>query len=1001
MARSHNEEELDRLRRAVRLADLCRRKGILLQRPAPGDNTLVGPCPFHEDHEGCLVITPAKNRWECRGTCHRGGDVIEFVRALEKVSFQQAVDMLRRESGALPAPATLTTRTGWKHPVLIAPDAAPTDAALLACVAEFYHRTLQSTAKGLAYLKERAIFSPEAVSTFKLGYANRSLGYRVPATTAQGRALKEQLQRIGVLRPTGHEHFNGCVVFPIYDARGEVVEMYGRRLLCPVREAPAHWYLAGPRAGVWNAPGLTGQEEWLVCGSLVDALSLWVCGFRNVTASYGPFGFTPDHWHWLRQHRPRRILLCFGNHEAGNRGANELAQQLEPEGVEAWRVEFHPHTDVNDLVRGFGGMRAKEEDPRAALAARFAAARRLLPDSGPARPVVVPVSAPVPALTIPTSPSPVPREATADSSASRAFPATPSVPASTSSSDRTTAPVFEVLHDGQQAELRIGGRSYRVRGLDHNTSFDQLKVNLRVLYGEGAGQERFHVDTLDLYNARQRAAFLAAGQQILGVPRATLETDLAQLLLKLEAHQETQLLAKAKIAEPVNAGPKMSPEEEAKALSFLREPKLFQRLLADFELAGVVGEETNKLLGYLIAISRKLDQPLSARIAARSAAGKSALLNAILDFVPAEDKQVMTAMTGQALYYLPEDGLAHKVLAIVEEEGTSPASYPLKILQSEKELVLAVTVKDPDGGLPRTQLKRVRGPVAQFTTSTRSEADDEWENRSLILSVDEGRPQTQRILRAQRQEETLRGLLRDLDRQEILTTHHNAQRLLRPLRVHNPFAEALTFPDHRLRLRRDHKKYLGLIRATAFLRQYQKPVKSCQYKGQTLQYIEVDLEDVRLVHELTVQALGRSLDELAPPTRSFLLALHEMVTAMAREQQISAEAVRFSRRTVREKTGWSVTQVKEHLIRLLELEYVIVHRVPGLANRWEYELAWDGQGTEGNLFINGLAPLAKLATEAAGPTVGTVTPAVDLPGTTDFDGKNGPLTAKTPPLARR
>jgi DNA primase catalytic core len=940
------DDELDTLKREVSLADLCRRRGIEFK--GQGEN-LAACCPFHDDREPSFIVTPAKNLWHCFGECNKGGDVIAFIMAFEKVSFRHAVDILRREAGAVPAAPTLTTIRGTQHPVLIEPGAELSDAALLAHVANYYHQAMKNTSKGMAYLQERGILSPEAVNTFKLGWSNRTLGYRVPATTAQGKALKAQLQKIGILRDSGHEHLSGCVVFPIYNARGEVVEMYGRRSLSPVRDAPKHLYLPGPHAGVWNAGGIAGQDEWLLCEALIDALSLWVMGFKNTTASYGTNGFTLDHWKLLRQHKPRRVMLCQDNDDAGNKAANELAQQLEPEGVEAWRVEFKPHTDVNDLLRGLAGTREKDQDPRTIFTSLLAAARRMLPTE---RPVVVAVPA-------------LPSSSAAPPELSSAAPTSPA----------SDAPVFQVLHEGKQAELRIGGRAYRVRGLEHNTSFDQLKVNLRVVYGHG-NQERFHVDTLDLYNARQRTAFIAAGHQVLGLPRATMETDLTQLLVKLEAHQEAQILARAKVTEPINAGPKMTPEEEAKALALLREPQLFQRLLSDFELAGVVGEETNKLLGYLIAVSRKLSKPLSGQITARSAAGKSSLLNSILDFVPAEDKQVVTAMTGQALYYLPEDGLAHKVLAIVEDEGSSQASYPLKILQSENELVLAVTVKDPDGGMPQTQLKRVKGPVAQFTTSTKPETDYELENRYLILSVDEGRQQTQRIHQAQRQEETLRGLLRDLDRQEILTTHHNAQRLLRPLRVNNPYAEALTFPDHQLRLRRDHKKYLGLIRTTAFLRQYQKPIKSCQHKGQDLQYIEVDIDDVKLVHELAVATLGRSLDELSPPTRSFLLALHEMVQAMAKAQQIPANAVRFSRRTIREKTGWSVTQVKEHLLRLLELEYVVCHRVPGLANRWEYELAWDGQGSDGSAFINGLAPLAKLA----GGT-----------GTTNSDGQKPPI----------
>jgi len=807
------DDELDRLKHDVPLAELCRRRGIELK--GQGEN-LAGCCPFHDDREPSFVVTPAKNLWHCFGECNKGGDVIAFVMAFEKVSFRHAVDVLRRELGinaaapgegagvgaekvearGLAAPM-LTTRFGTQHPVLVAPDMAMSDAALLAHVADFYHKTMLNTSTGMEYLRERGILTPEAINTFKLGWSNRTLGYRVPTTTSAGKLLKDQLLRIGVLKETGHEHFCGCVTFPVYNAAGDVLEMYGRRVSKPVRNASKHLYLPGPHAGVWNAGGVAGQEEWLLCEALIDALSLWVMGFKNTTASYGVNGFTLDHWQLLRHKKPRRVLLCYDNDEAGNKAANELAQQLEPEGVEAWRVEFKPHTDVNDLLRGTAGTRGKDDNPPDVFTSLLAAARRLLPIE---RAASISVPADVGDVTGNTPPASVLMPAKGGDVPPGTCNTPQPLPAPlaqvgdmTGNMPPTSPPAFELLHEGKQAELRIGGRAYRVRGLEANTSFDQLKVNLRVTFGSGT-HERFHVDTLDLYNARQRTAFIAAGHQILGVPRPTMETDLTQLLVKLEAHQERQILEKSKITEPINAGPKMTPEEEAKALALLREPKLFARLLSDFELAGVVGEETNKLLGYLIAVSRKLSKPLSGQITARSAAGKSSLLNSILDFVPAEDKQVVTAMTGQALYYLPEDGLSHKVLAIVEDEGSSQASYPLKILQSENELVLAVTVKDPDGGMPHTQLKRVKGPVAQFTTSTRPETDYELENRYLILSVDEGRTQTQRIHAAQRQEETLRGLLRDIDRQDVLTTHHNAQRLLRPLRVNNPFAEALTFP---------------------------------------------------------------------------------------------------------------------------------------------------------------------------------------------------------------
>ena len=268
-------------------------------------------------------------------------------------------------------------------------------------------------------------------------------------------------------------------------------------------------------------------------------------------------------------------------------------------------------------------------------------------------------------------------------------------------------------------------------------------------------------------------------------------------------------------------------------------------------------------------------------------------MGAILDFVPEEEKQVVTSMTTQALYYLPAEGLKHKVLAVVEDEGSNNASYPLKILQSEKKLILAVTVRDPEGGMPKTELKTVEGPVAQFMTSTQAEFDEELANRYLVLSVDEDREQTRRIHAAQREEETLAGMLRRIEREEVLRTHHNAQRLLRPLRVVNPHAVTLSFPDDQLRLRRDHKKYLGLIRVIAFLRQYQKPIRSCEHRGKTIQYIEVDEHDLRLAHDLAAQVLCRSLDELAPPTRTFLAALEMVVESLQKERKVSRDRVRL------------------------------------------------------------------------------------------------------------
>ncbi len=163
-----------------------------------------------------------------------------------------------------------------------------------------------------------------------------------------------------------------------------------------------------------------------------------------------------------------------------------------------------------------------------------------------------------------------------------------------------------------------------------------------------------------------------------------------------------------------------------------------------------------------------------------------------------------------------------------------------------------------------------------------------------MLSVDEDRQQTQAIHRWQREQQTIEGLLKRLERKSIIERHQNAQRLLKPLFVANPFAHELTFPDHRTRLRRDHTQYLTQIRSIALLHQHQRPLKTAQ--GVT--YIEATREDIATADRLMGELLKRSLDELPPQTGKLLALIEEMVG--------DRKGFHFSRRQVREHTGWGM-----------------------------------------------------------------------------------------------
>jgi DNA primase len=773
------QAEIERLKRDVALADVCARYGLELK---PEGNDLIACCPFHEEDSASFHVTPGKNLWHCFG-CNAGGDNIQFVMKKDGVSFRHAVEKLQQIGGSAPMTSVIKTSRGHEHPVLVDPTEAASDHDVLQKAVDYYHQKFLDRPEAMQYLQKRGVFHPQAVKLFRIGYADRTLGYRVPPpTTATGRAMKAQLQRIGILRKTGHEHLTGCVVFPVWECwpdgqTGRITEIYGRRITPPVRDAKPHLYLSGPHGGVWNEAGLKGERVWLLCESILDALSFWVHDWHHVTASYGTNGFTPDHWKLLRDLRPDKIVLCYDNDEAGNKAANELAQQLEPEGFEAWRVELPAHSDVNDLIRA-------TEDPKSALGALLAGAVRLLPGNVTLHPATLTQEPLLAGLPTESAPDAIEEQ-----------PASEPPPLLAADS-----PVFALNAEGTRAEYAEGDRSYRVLGLEHNTSFDHLKINLRLCVARATSAPVFYFETLDLYNARARAAFVGSAHQQTGVEKATLEKDLNQLIGRLETHQEKQIIQKM---QAVEAAPVLTTEEESEVMALLRHPRLLDHVLADLHKCGLVGEDTNLVVAWLVSVSRKLDRPLGVCVMSRSAAGKSSLLEAVGRIIPDEDKHQYTALTPQALFHMPEKELQHKALFVAEDVGAEGAAYSLKTMQSDGQLIMACTTKDEATGQMMTKTKLVRGPVAVFLTSTSRSIDDELLNRLLVLSIDESPEQTQRIHQAQRYARSLEGIMERRVRPRIVKRQQNLQRLIRPLLVRNPFREELTFNSTRLRSRRE------------------------------------------------------------------------------------------------------------------------------------------------------------------------------------------------------
>jgi hypothetical protein len=640
-----------------------------------------------------------------------------------------------------------------------------------------------------------------------------------------------------------------------------------------------------------------------------------------VTSIYGTEGFTDELFEDLKRKKVQRVKLAYDADEAGERAAARDAERLRAVGIEVYRIKFPWGMDANEYAR-------KVTPAAQSLRLLIHGAAWL---GGGAVPVVESKS---------EACSPVAPACSSLVAASLAADA-PETAAKKEKADG-------LIEGGEHHTLALDGREYRLAGLTKNNGPETLRITLRLRVGE-----RLHSDSIDLCRDVDRRRYAERAAEECAITIEAVKRDLGRLLLACEQWQEQRaalLAAPAKDAAPV-----MSAEEEAEALALLRAPDLMGRIVEAFNVCGLVGEDTNKLVALLACVSRKLARPLAVIVQSTSAAGKSTLMEAVLQMIPAEDRIKYSAMTGQSLYYLGETNLRHKILAIVEEEGAEKASYALKLLQSEGELTIASTGKDPNTGRMVTQEYHVEGPVMIFLTTTAIDIDEELMNRCLVLSVDESREQTERIHILQREARTVAGIVKAEQRADLRRVMQNAQRLLKPWRIANDYAPQLTFSSGRTRTRRDHDKYLTLIDSIALLHQHQRQPITRAVNGRTIEMLPVMLEDIAEANRLAPEILGRSLDELPPQTRRLLGYIRELVAARMEGTKQPQSRCLFSRRELREACGWSEFQARTHLEKLEALEYIARrHGKQGVGCL--HELLMDCAATEDHWHIGLIEP---------------------------------------------
>ena len=470
---------------------------------------------------------------------------------------------------------------------------------------------------------------------------------------------------------------------------------------------------------------------------------------------------------------------------------------------------------------------------------------------------------------------------------------------------------------------QVGPRRWRVRHIPKVASPGSLRVNVMVGVGE-----RFHVDTVDLYSAKRGRATPRRPPPSCDADRDTLKAELGQVLLAVE---DAQARRRYPAGNRRGGAPWAQPSAKTPSRCSAR-PTSWTRWRRRSPRSGVVGEQTSALTAWLTLTSRLSDRPLGAVIQSSSSAGKSTLADAALALMPTEATVAYSAMTGQALYYLGESDLAHKVLSIAEEEGASRASYALKLLVSEGRLSIAAAGKDPLTGRLVTNTYEVTGPVALLMTTTSAELDEELANRLLGprrrrgAPPDPGRP------------------CRPARRRDAGGTGRPGQagRGDRPPRQRPAPAQS----GGRGEPPRSEPRVLATARpATAgttpstWVSSGPSPWPTSTSGRGTRSTSRARRSPTSRPppptwpwpRQLCAHVLGTTTDELSPATRNLLSAIVDFT---------ATDGSRFTRRELRDATGLGDSQLKVHLARLVDLEYVATERA-GPSTSYELVAAAD------------------------------------------------------------
>lgn len=716
--------------------------------------------------------------------------------------------------------------------------------AILAKAYQYFKASLPGSKKAVAYLEDRG-----------LDYRKLEVGYNSGGLHVESKNhhMVEGMVKACLLKAhavKGHTVWaKDCVIFPLRDKDHKVVSLYGRSLTNDTDQR--HFYLSG-RSGLYPGYPAAATRKLILAESVIDAASLMqqeaIRERYCILALYGTNGLTDEHIEAIRglDHLEEITLLLDGDAAGAQATARHAhtLRDLRP-GVRITRGAIPDGEDVNSLLESHA-------DPKVLL------------DLVESRTDFYFSMEPIPHTSIATG------------------------------LDTRDAELLVYDHPLYRIEV-LGG--IKLPGLD------RLRVTLKVTCKAKPGLPSWH--SLDLYNHGQREQLITSLTDAYDTNVQATAEAVGRLTEALEGYRRTRIEALQAKASPIN---ELTPAREQAAITALKSPGLLERTGQLIGESGITGEETNRLIAYLVYTTRKSAYPLHVMFMGASGSGKTYLQERVSELIPAEDRIGITQITGNALYYFKQDELKHKLILIEDLDGAQDVFYPLRELQTKRRITKTVTLKDTKGNL-KTITLTVEGPVCVSGCTTREKLYEDNANRCILLYIDGSKEQDRRITEHQAlaasggidraREDKARGLLQDM------------QRVLKPVKVLNPYARYLVLPEAVFKPRRTMTLLLGFIEAVTFYHQYQRLVKRDR---EGVPYIETTPADIAEAFTLLKEVLFAKSDELAKATRSFLEYLKGYLTMEAKET--------FTAREVRMALRIPPSTLKRYLVELERYGYL-------------------------------------------------------------------------------